>query len=164
MSDKLSAQRHFELLAREPFGCSFLLCLVDEHGAPIAQFVLDARFARVLYVLLAAAGLEDVDEWRGFINAEELGKRCSDFSGNEDPLAVGTVRQLIQSYRSGEMKVKPTGPLGLRSLLRKTLIASQSVGFDFGFRPLWPSSGGACGGTPRKLKGSRFSQAMFSSG
>ena len=99
MPDKFSAQRHFELRAREPFGSSFLLCLVDEHGAPIAQFVLDRRLARVLYVLLAAAGLEDVDEWRGFISPEELGKRCSDFSDHEDPLALGTVRQLISQLR-----------------------------------------------------------------
>jgi len=99
MSDQTTSQRHFELLAREPFGSSFLLCLKDENDTLIAQFLLQTRFARVLYVFHAAASEEDTEEWRGFLSAKELGARCSAFSGTKKPLEVHSVRQLVHKLR-----------------------------------------------------------------
>ncbi len=91
---------HFELRARVPFGSAFLLCFIGATGATIAQFVLAARYARLVCVMQDAANDgECAREWCGFISAEEIGRKYSALSGTEKPLRVAGVRALVFELR-----------------------------------------------------------------
>lgn len=91
---------HFELRARVPFGTAFMFCFIDATGATIAQFVLAARYARLVCVLQDAANDgECAREWCGFMTADEIGRKYSALSGTEKPLGVGGVRALVFELR-----------------------------------------------------------------
>ena len=92
---------YYELLTREPFGSSFLLRLMNGSDGTVAKLEIAARYARILWVLDDAANEESaVEEWCGYISAEEIGERYGRLPGSEHAINVMGVRALVYELRT----------------------------------------------------------------
>lgn len=98
--DDFHYELHYELWVHEPFGSSFLLCLVAEDGEVIEKFILAARYGRLLTVLEGAANREaEAEEWRGYISAENVCELYAALSNGDTTLQVQSVRALVFELR-----------------------------------------------------------------